>query len=50
MLTQNDYAGSAVSDLLILCPRELDHRLRSGMSDVNLSKDSVAVIGKAAHH
>lgn len=46
----NDSCGS-VSNLLILGPAELDHALRSGVRNFDLTKDGVAIVGQnnAAH-
>ena len=44
--TKNDDAGGTVADLLVLCSAELDHALRGRVSDLNLSQDSVAVVGQ----
>jgi hypothetical protein len=45
-LTEDDDTGRSVSDLLVLSPRELNHALGSRMSDLNLTKNRVAVVGE----
>lgn len=46
--TENDDTGGAVSDLLVLSPRELDHALGRRVGDFDLAQDGVAVVGEPA--
>ena len=48
---EDDDAGGAVSDLLVLGSGELDHGFGSGVGDVDFAEDAVAVVGHydAAH-
>lgn len=50
-LTQDDHARRSISDLLILRPRELDHRLGRRVSDVDFSENCMSIIREqdAAH-
>jgi hypothetical protein len=47
-LTQNNDTGSSITDLLVLRPRQLNHALCRGMSNVNLSQNGVTVVCQAA--
>lgn len=44
--TQNDDSCCAITDLLVLCPAELDHALCCRVCDFDFSEDSVAVVGE----
>lgn len=46
--TEDDDTGGAVSDLLVLGPRELDHALGCRVGDLDLAQDGVAVVGEPA--
>lgn len=46
--TEDDDAGGAVSDFLVLGPRELDHALGCRVGDLDLAQDGVAVVGEPA--
>jgi hypothetical protein len=45
--TKNDHTRRAVAALLVLCSTELDHVLRRGMGNVDLSQNRIAVVGDA---
>lgn len=42
--TQNDDSGGAVTDLFVLCARELQHALSGRVADFDLTEDRVTVI------
>jgi hypothetical protein len=42
--TKDDDTCRSVSDLLVLRPRQLNHRLGGWVGDINLSKDSMSII------
>lgn len=46
--TKDNDTGCSVSDLFVLRPRQLNHRLGSGMSYINFSENGMSVIGKTA--
>jgi hypothetical protein len=46
-LTKDDDTGCSVSNFLILRSSEFNHGLRSGVSDVDFSKDGMTVVGES---
>ena len=45
VLTQDDDRGGSIAHFLILGSGQLDHALRSGVRDIHLSENAVAIIG-----
>lgn len=51
MHTQYDDSGRTIPDFFVLCAAQLNHALCGRMRDLNLSQNSVAIVGEddAAH-
>jgi hypothetical protein len=46
--TKDNDTGCSISNFLVLRPRQLNHRLGSGVGNINLSENSMSIVGKAA--
>lgn len=44
--TEDDDRGGAITDFLVLATAELKHTLSNRVSNINLTKDRMSVIGK----